>query len=99
MAFGGKVEDLDRLFSRDDLQHPRRIADVFDNQLAPAGSLCRRNIGPVCGVGHLVDDRDFGAKVADEVAHDRGADKAGAAGDHELNHWNSLRISKQPVSG
>ena len=83
VGLGGEVHD--GVVVGDERLDHGRVGDVAHHQAHPVGGelLERRRAG---GVGHLVEHRDAGVGVRDEVVHEVRADEAGAAGDENPIH-------------
>ena len=61
------------------------VGDVAHHQLDPVGGQVGQRLG-ARGVGQLVEDRHPGVGVLDDVAHEVGADEAGATGHEQAFH-------------
>ena len=67
------------------------VGDVADDQLDAVEALdglARR------GVRELVEDRDVGVGVVDEVVHEVGADEAGTTGHEQARHGRQSKVTR-----
>ena len=85
MTFGRQMHHRIRLAGREDVLHCGRVGDIGTDQLVavavdrPFQRIFRRRIG------HRVDIDDGMIRIANEVADDRGSDKATATGNQQTH--------------
>ena len=83
MAFGREMHDHVGLEPLEGILHGRGIGDIGADELVARIVLDRRERGEIAGIGQFVDHQHIVIGVGDQMAHDRRADKARAAGDQE----------------
>ena len=87
MALGRQMHDDVRLEALEQLAHLRRVRDVGAHERVARIVRHGRERVEIARIGELVDHQHLMRRLADEVAHDRRADEAGAAGDENtLRH-------------
>lgn len=85
MAFGGQVHDGIGLVLGKDTVQLGAVANIdLLKRVARAGAALGQR-GQVARVGQLIDIDDAVARVANDVAHQGGANKAGTAGNQEFH--------------
>lgn len=80
MAFGGEMHDDVGPELGEERPHALAVADIGLLEAVAVAAQLRVERGEVAGIGQLVDDADLMLRLADQLAHHRRADKAGAAG-------------------